>query len=780
MKMDEFMQRVRLLLFILALILAGATHGQTLIAAGGSLNAEGFPIRGFVLDSTSAEPLPMANVQVKDTDRGASTNTDGYFAINHLPPGLHTLKISYLGYRTRLVDIRVTDRVLDPVRIQLLPEAVALQEIVVTAGKDEQEGEKRQSPRVSIVPMNNATLRAMPSLGAEMDVMRTLQTIPGVKASSDLSSALYVRGGSPDQTLIMMDHNVVYNPSHMFGLFSTFNADAVKHLELMKGGFPAEYGGRSGSVLDVITNEGNRNHHEGLLSVGIISARAALEGPLPKQRGSYAVSGRRTYMEPVLDMLRKSMDTDLPDYYFYDLNGKLNWDLDSKTTLSLAGYAGQDRLKFVFGPSDDRGDLHMDWGNTTLTTRLRRVLSRDLFITGGLSFSDYHSKWGFTDDGVNIEDAIDGLRDYSAKTDLEFSGLPNHRLKAGAWVSRWDFRYKEQVGELNYVDIDTFTYNYSLYLQDAWRIHPLLEVQPGIRAYYHQAGSQFRMDPRLAFLFHVDENKRIKLAGGRYTQWINVISFGDGMSNFDLWVPVDGSMKPAYCDQAVLGFEWDPKEDLQTTVETYYTDMRDIVTFDPMTLEGTVAADPFLFGRGYAWGVELMARKTAGPITGWLGYSLSWTKRRFPGSLYNSGDWFYPKWDRRHDIIAVANFNTGPRWDLSASWRFNTGQGYTQALGIYTLQFPGIDPSNFGNGARTIVTGDLNNYRFPADHRLDIAATYKHHLFKYPARLSFSIYNVYSRRSYWQRTFNTSENPVEINDLKLLPILPLISYEVKF
>lgn len=738
------------------------------------------PIRGFVVDSLNAEPLPLANVIIKGTIRGASTNLDGYFVIERLEPGIYPLQISYLGYHDREVMVEVTDRVMEPLRLGLLPGAVELKEVVVAISEEDEASEERQSPRVSTVPLTSEVLRALPSLGAEMDVLRTIQTIPGVKASSDINSALYVRGGSPDQTLILMDHNVVYNPSHMFGLFSTFNADAVKHIELIKGGFPAQYGGRSGSVLEVVTNEGNRKETEGMFSLGVISARGALEGPLPNERGSYAVSARRTYMEPILDALRNSMDEDLPDYYFYDANGKINWDLDSKTTLTLAGYTGRDRLTFTMGPSDDRSNLNMGWGNTTFSSRLRRVLSRDLFISGGLSFSDYHSKWGFVDSGINIEDAIDGLRDISLKSDLEYSGLQDHRVKTGLWVSNWKFRYREQVGEMTYVDIDTSTFNYSLYLQDVWRMHPLMEAQPGVRAYYHQAGSHFRVDPRLAFLFHVDANKRIKLALGRYTQWINIITFGDGMSNFDLWIPVDASMKPSYSNQAVLGFEYDPREDLETTLETYYTDMKNIVTFDPLTLEGHQAADPFLFGKGYAWGVEMMIRKKAGPVAGWLGYSLSWTKRRFPNSLYNNGDWFYPKWDRRHDFVAVVNFDTGPRWDLSAAWRYNTGQGFTQALGIYTLQFPGIDPNCFGSEARTVVQGDLNNYRFPADHRLDGSATYKHHLFKMPARLVLSIYNVYSRRSYWQRTFNTNENPVEINDVKLLPILPLISYEVKF
>ncbi len=754
--------------------------GLCLLALWASSAFADNPIRGFVVDSTSAEPLPSANVLVKGTSRGASTNLDGYFVIDHMEAGRYTLVVTYLGYHNSQVQVEVTDRLSNPLRIGLLPEAMALEEVVVTLTQEDEQAEVRLSPRVSTVPLTSTALRAIPTLGAEMDVMRSLQTIPGVKASSDISSALYVRGGSPDQTLILMDHNVVYNPAHMFGLFSTFNADAVKRLELLKGGFPAQYGGRSGSVLEVITNEGNRNETEGMFSLGVISARGALEGPLPGKRGSFAVSARRTYMEPVLDALRKAYDTDLPDYYFYDANGKLNFDLTPKTTLTLAGYMGNDKMDFEFGDPDERGLARLDWGNRTFTARARHVLSRNLFFSAGASFSRYHSNWTFADEAVTVENAEDRLVDYSVKADLEFLGHEKHRLQTGFWVSRYDFRFLDENENLTWVDIDTFTYNYSLYVQDTWRVSPLFEVQPGLRGYYHRAGDYLRLDPRLSLLYYLDVNKRLKLAGGRYTQWINVMTMGEGFDSFDLWVPVDGSMAPSYSNQIVLGYEWDPQEDLEVTTETYYTDMHDIVTLDPLTDEGQVAADPFLSGKGYAYGWEWMVRKNRGALTGWLGYSLSWTRRQFPNSLVNGGDWFYPKWDRRHDFLVVLNYEASRRWDLSASWRYNTGQGFTQALGIYTMEYPGVSPGIWDNQGRSTLPGSLNNYRFPADHRLDVTATYKHHFFGLPARLSLNIYNVYSRRSYWQRNYDTRENPVDVLDLRLLPILPLLSYEVRF
>jgi hypothetical protein len=744
--------------------------------AGG---ASSLPIRGFAVDATSAEPLPVANVWLEGTGRGTAANLDGYFVINDLEPGRYAIQVSYVGYHTARREVEVTRTLMEPIKIELLPEAVQL-DVVEIVANEETATEERLSPRVSTVPVDGLTIRSMPSLMGEMDILRAVQTIPGVKASSDLSSAPYIRGGSPDQTLILMDRNVVYNPSHLFGLFSTFNADAVKRLDLMKGGFPAEYGGRSGSVLDVITNEGNRRETKGLLSLGIISARGALEGPLPDGRGSFALSARRTYFEPILEALRDVYDTDIPDYYFYDANGKVNLDLSQKTTITTAGYLGNDVMTAEFGDTDERIGIRMAWGNRSITGRLRHVLSQNLFLSIGGAVSRYRSNWSFDTDDVLLEEAANTLHDQSLQADLEILGHDRHRVKAGICFNNYDIDFFDRSEDVTWVSVDTSTINLSAYLQDTWRLGPLVEIQPGIRAYYHQAGKHYRVDPRLSLVYHHGPEMRFKLSVGRYTQWINVITFGEGFSNFDIWIPVDASVKPTYTNQTVLGFEYDPREDLQFTTEAYYTDMRNLTTFDLLSDQGDVATDAFVTGRGFAYGLEWMVRRNMGRTTGWIGYSLSWTRRQFPGTYVNNGQWFYPRWDRRHDFIVVANRALSHRWDLSGSWRYNTGQGFTQGLGLYTLREPGVPPDwMFGDG-RVVLPGSMNNYRFPADHRLDVTATYNHTFFGLPAKLNLSVYNVYSRRSYWIRYFDTQENPVEVSDLKLLPIVPLISYEVRF
>ena len=743
------------------------------------------PLRGFVIDATSGEPLPVANVMIPALSRGSATNLDGFFAIPNLEPGTYTLQISYLGYHGAETDIEVSDRLMDPITIELTPESVVLEEVVYTV-KELDEKQLRESPRVSTMPMDAPTIRSMPSLGAEMDVLRAMQAIPGVKASSEISSALYVRGGSADMTLLQMDQSTVYNPSHLFGLFSTFNADAVKHIQLMKGGFPAEYGGRSGSVLEVVTNEGNRRETEGLVSVGIVSARAALEGPLPKKRGSYAISGRRTYFDMLIDALRKSSDEykDLPDYFFYDGNGKINLDLTGKTTLTLGGYIGLDILTAEMGPDDSRLDMKTYWGNQTSTTRLRHVLGDYGFITFGVADSQYLSGFEVSNEVTMLIKFKNRFRDTALRTDFEFYAFTNHRLKTGVEAHRYSVHVTNQNEDVTFMSIDTTNWNIAHYLQDTWKIGAQFELMPGLRWYWHQDGNFYRFDPRMAAVYHYNERTRIKLAGGRYHQFVDIFNPAGGGSDFasflDIWMTNDGSVEPMYADQIVFGFEHDPRPDLEFTLETYYSDLREINEYNNSIDRGQNYADAFFKGNGYAYGFEWMLRQKAGRLTGWIGYSLAWSKRRFPESYINLGDWYFPNWDRRHDFIAVGTYKLSKRWDMSTQWRYNTGQGYTRAMGEYTLRYASLDNDYFPDGNRRLLFGERNNYRLPADHRLDLTFIYNHKFFGNPAKLNLSIYNVYSRRAIWLRNYDTQENPVEVSDVKLLPILPMFSYEVRF
>lgn len=745
------------------------------------------PVRGFVIDETSGEPLPVANVTVKGTTRGSTTNLDGFFVIPGLAAGDYTLHVSYLSYHPRDVEVTVDGGPVEPIQIELIPGSVQLEEVTYTVDKDDDE-ELRESPRVSTVPVDGSTIRQLPSLGAEMDVLRALQSMPGVKASSELSSALHVRGASPDMTLILMDQSTVYNPSHLFGLFSTFNADAVKHIELIKGGFPAEYGGRAGSVLEVVTNEGNRREHEGLVMVGLVSARAAYEAPLPDERGSFAASYRRTYFEPVISALRNSSPEfeDLPSYYFYDGNGKVNFDLARNTTLTIGGYLGKDVFTAEFGAEDARLEISSHWGNRTATGRLRHVLSKTSFLTVGYAWSRYSSGaefWDLDEQGGDdnlLQDFSNRFEDHSLRADWEVLGFKHHKLKTGIQLNRYASETVNRTEDLVYANIDAENSIAAWYIQDQWRFHPMFEIEPGVRLYHIDGYDRVVADPRVAFVYHYSPEMRFKLAAGQYHQFVNLITAMDALSFFDIWVPYDGTVDPTWMNQYVAGWEYDFHPDYELTTEAYYNDMRKLLEYDDLIDEGHSYDDAFLEGDGYSYGLELMLRKKNGRLTGWLGYSLSWSRRHFPGTWLNRGRWYAPKWDRRHDFIGVATYRVNERWNLSAQWRYNTGQGYTRGVGVVTFREGPIDTGYEYNDGRGVLYGERNNYRYPADHRLDISADYHHHLFGLPAKLTLSIYNVYSRRAFWRRSFNTYENPIEASDLKLLPILPLASYEVRF
>ncbi|MFN3821549.1 MAG: TonB-dependent receptor, partial [bacterium] len=629
-------------------------------------------IWGMVVDKLTGEPLPVASVVLEGTGKGTTTNLDGYFSLTGLQEGSYTLSISFLGYRTESRELLLKQDQSVSLRVELTPVSIVRKETEVRIKRDPSQ-EVRSSPLVSTVPIEGKILRSTPSLLGERDVLRAIQMLPGVKTSSELSSGLNIRGGSTDQTLILLDHNIVYNTAHMFGLFSTFNSDAVKRVDLMKGGFPAQYGGRSGSVLEVVTNEGNRKETHGLLSWGSLSARAVIEGPLPYQKGSYFLAARRTYLDPIISWARKAMETDLPDYYFYDTNSKLNIDLTSRSTLTFSSFIGDDVRRFEFGPSDERIVYTLKWGNRTFSTRYRHMINPHWFATGVLSFSQYRSTWGIKDEEVILDEGINRLRDYSLRGDIEHTAWRDHKPRLGFWITRYQFLLQEGNPTITWVNVDTGTYNYSLYLQDEWRISPFWAVQGGLRYYYHQAGKHQAWDPRVSIVYHYDPRIRVKMALGRYHQWLNLITIGDVFSNFDVWVPIDASIKPSYSDQMVVGYEWDREDGIQFTTEAYFTLMNRVVWYNPIVDRASQAQDAFVNGEGYAYGWEVMFNKRFGRTTGWLGYSLSYTRRRFPQSLINNGEWFYPSWDRRHDVVLVLNRTLSPSWDLSGSWRFISG-----------------------------------------------------------------------------------------------------------
>ncbi len=735
-------------------------------------------ICGFVVDGSNGEPLPMATVMIANDVLGSTTNLDGYFVIDVNSIAEYPLHVTYLGFKSEHRVVNVTDTLMPPLVIELQPAIINLEEAVILSER-EKSSTRRKSPQISTEPLDSKILRLVPSLMGEMDMLRSLQMIPGVKSSSELSSALYIRGGSPDQTLIMMDHNTIYNPTHMFGLFSTFNTDAVKYVNLIKGGFPAEYEGRSGSVLEVITDEGNRKRTEGSFLIGFVSARASLQGPLSNNTGSYAVSFRRTIMDPIIDVMRKTTESDLPDYYFYDFNGKINIDLTPRSTFSFSGYNGHDRLTYEFGAKESGLNARISWGNSTMAGRYRLILGKNLYFSLSGATSQYKSYLSFKNASVTLLEGENRLKDYSIKLDLEFLGSQKHRLKTGMLIKKYDYGVYTESESINYADFNGKSQTLAVYVQDNSWINHKFEIQSGIRGYFNSAGKHQQLDPRFSMVYHYSSELRLKMAIGRYTQLINVATFSELFSNFDVWIPLHKSRQPSYSNQAILGIEYDFTE-FDLTAEIYNTEMKNLTSFDVLALNVKSPSEAFITGNGRANGIEITARRNNGRFTGLAGYTFALTSRQFTDTYLNVGNAFYPRWDRRHEFALFSSYKLTQFWDFSAAWNYKSGRGYTKEMGYYTFVTPRI---GYQNVHTDVLFGNKNGSRFPVDHRLDVSLVHKHNFHKnpnFPAKLSISLYNVYNRRSYWLRYVEVDPNSIEITNAKLLPFTPMISYEVKY
>jgi len=729
-------------------------------------------VNGYITDSRTGETLLMANVALLEINRGTSSNTSGYFTITNIEPGSYTLVATYIGYRRFEREI-----VLEPgenvrLNIELIPESFEMEALVV-----ESEAEREEQRNIGTAQVSMQLIKDLPSV-IEPDVFRSVQLLPGVKAASDFSSGLYVRGGSPDQTLILLDETTVYNPTHFFGFFSTFNPDAVKDVRLYKGGYPAEYGGRIGSVLTVYNKDGNRVENQGTVSLGLLASRASFEGPY--SRGSYMLAVRRSTIEPVLAVLRQTIDGAPDLFYFYDINGKLNFDATENDRFSLAFYAGNDNVSIPF---QEDANIRLKYGNQTVSSQWRRIFSDKVFGSFTATGSRYFNEPTIRIAGTPIERNND-IFDFSLKADLEY--LPNefHTFSAGVWGGNILLRFQDRFDNVETFSNRIRSQYLSAYLQNRWRPANEWIITGGLRVNTFSEGNYVRLEPRLSAEYRPNSRVRLQAAYGRYNQFLTLIT-NEAFSGLDIWLTTDEGVPPAYGDQFVLGAKTVPFTGYGFDVEIYYRTMRDLFELDPFVTDaaGLDYAELFRFGEGYAYGFELFLEKQRGPVTGFLGYTYSITRRKFPG--FNApilddptrARFYPPKYDRTHDVNLTANYQLSSRWSTNSVFSYATGQAYTQPLG--RTQFADIPWANSARDAFTI--GNLNASRLPAYHRLDIAFTRSGRFFDLgDAEWQFQIINVYSRRNVWFYNYDFDENPIERNDVNLLPIIPSVSYTVNF
>ncbi|MBM3263912.1 MAG: TonB-dependent receptor [candidate division Zixibacteria bacterium] len=727
------------------------------------LNTHAATLSGFVTDASNGETLPYASVRIEGTALGVFSNNNGYYAFKYIPAGTVTIVVTYIGYESRRETVVLVGDEARRLDIALRSRVIDIEETVVEA--DRYKEEKLVQP--GFLNLQAATLRDLPSLG-ESDLLRGLQLLPGIKASSDISSGLYIRGGGPDQTQILLDQIPLYNPSHAFGFFSTFNPDAIKDLSLHKGAYPAQYGGNLGAVLDVTNRDGNRNRIQGTGGISVIVGRMTLEGPVYK--GSWMVSGRRTYLEPILNAIR-SKSTEIPNYYFYDLNTKISQELSRSDKLVISGYFGRDDLDFDL---DTGSFVRVRWGNAAVTGKWTHVFSPTLFGNFLVASSSYVSRTSlsFFETPFLFRNSI---RDISVKGDLDYFAGAKHTLNAGFRATRYDFSFQQAFNQQEQLDLTRQPYLFSLYAQDLWQALPVTTVRMGLRVTHFTERKTVDIEPRLSVSHYLTENLRVKTAAGVYHQYLQLITT-EGFSGGDFWVPLDSTVTPGRSWQTVTGLEWEPSERYSASIEGYYTGLSHLVMLDnTTTVDGASTRSKDIFktdGKGYASGVELFLQRRTGAVTGWIGYTLGLTRRKFAG--LNGGKAFPPKYDRRHDVTFVAKYRRG-KWTFGTDFIYGTGQAFTPAAARYTLRSPAT-----GVEEDYILPAERNSARLLPYHRLDLNITRDFKLFGHNAQWFVQVFNVYSRRNEWFVQYNTDDPATAPEVVKMLPVIPTLGVNYSF
>ncbi len=783
--------------------------------------AQRHTVSGFITDSSSGEALIGASVFIREIQRAVPTNTYGFYSVT-LDQGQYTFVARYIGYADMERKIDLTkDIKLD---LDLRPVVVQMQQVEVVKEKRRSNTESTDMGRIDV---DVQKLQTLPALLGEVDILKTIQYLPGVKSNGEGNSGFYVRGGGPDQNLILLDEATVYNASHLFGFFSVFNADAVKNLELIKGGMPANYGGRTSSVLDITMKEGNDQQFHGQGGIGLISSRLTLEGPLIKDRSSFIVSGRRTYIDVLTKpFLKDNKNFGGTGYYFYDLNAKANYRFSDKDRLYLSGYFGRD--VFDFGGTDP-GDpkFNIPWGNATVSARWNHVFSPKLFMNTTATYSDYQFTFSGARDQFSFS-LFSGIKDLGLKVDL--SQYPNvrHSIKYGGQYIYHTYTPSTvavQSGDTQF-DIDQpsklLAHEAAVYVLDEFDITDQLRVNGGLRFTMFQHVGEFRqyildsegkstgetinyaagqkvaaytgLEPRLSLRYRMNDRSSFKASYNRNLQYVHLASFSSIALPTDVWIPSGSNVKPQIGTQYAAGYFRDFKEHTyETSVEVYYKDMANLVEYkegaQPQDNGNTNYDAQLVFGNGYSYGAEFFVKKRTGKLNGWVGYTWSRTMRKFPD--INKGEEFPSRWDRTHDLSVVASYELNKRWSFGATFVYSTGQAVTLPLQRY-----------FVEGRIVSQYTQRNGYRMDPYHRLDIAVTLKNRdtkqvrdpqtgevttvKRKWQSSWTLGIYNVYNRANPYFIYFDDSgtvaggDLKVTAKQVSLFSILPSITWNFKF
>ncbi len=763
-----------------------------------------YTISGYVKDSLSGETLIGATISVVNKTKGIASNRFGFYSIT-LPEGTYNFICSYIGYVSQIKTIQLNGNL--DYNFEMMPKMTTEQTVVISSKRRDANVKNAQMGKIDL-SMNQ--VKAIPAFLGEVDVLKTIQLLPGVQSAGEGSSGLYVRGGGPDQNLILLDDAVVYNTGHLFGFFSIFNGDAIKNTSLIKGGMPAQYGGRLSSVLDIAMKEGNDKTFEMEGGIGLIASRLSIQGPIKKNKASFIVSARRTYVDALVKpFIKKTNSFYGSGYYFYDLNAKVNYKFSEKDHLYLSGYFGKDRFDFVNG--EQSLNVKIPWGNGTGTLRYNHVFNSRLFSNTTLVFNNYNFKFDAIQNNLEF-DLYSGIKDLNVKEDFDLYPSSNHKLKFGALYTYHTFTPNVVTGSQDSVKFmpnnaeKKYAREGAVYLQDDWDVSDKVKINIGLRGsgfqqvgpykFYTTDANGNRLDstvygsgkpvktylglePRFTIRYSLNDQTSLKASVTRNFQYIHLVSNAGTTLPTDLWVPSTLIVKPQISWLYAGGiFENFNDNMYETSIEVYYKNMQNQIEYEegytPATLEDT--ENFFTFGKGWSYGSELFINKTKGRLTGWIGYTLSWTFRRFPH--LNSGYKYYAKYDRRHDISVVGIYELSKKWKLSATFVYGTGNAATLPERFYIY-----------DGVLTQEYSAINAYRLPAYHRLDFAATYtpnKHPERRLKSNWVFSIYNVYNRKNPYFIYFDQTGSPydgtlqVQAKQVSLFPVIPSVTWNFKF
>jgi hypothetical protein len=767
-----------------------------------------YTLSGELRDSSNGETLIGAVVKIIETNKAISTNTYGYFALN-LPLGNYTVQITYLGFQTKIIKVNLEKDI--KLNVKLVQKNFTGKEVVI---KGEREDKNIRSTEMSTLELSGEKVKQLPVIFGEPDILKAITLLPGIKSGGEGGTGFYVRGGGPDQNLILMDEAVVYNPSHLFGFLSVFNTDAVKNLEVIKGGMPANYGGRLSSILNVTMREGNNQKYEFNGGVGLIASRFSAEGPIKKGKSSFLIAARRTYIDVLAQpFLPKSAQGNA--YYFYDINLKLNWQLGPKDKLYFSGYFGRDILDFI-SPTNKNVNFDFGWGNSTATLRWNHIFKPKLFSNTSLIYNRYDlfNDFKFGANGFSVRS---GLNDWNLKSDFTWFAAEKHLLKFGFNYIFHTFTPGIATGAVGTIKIDEeiskqYAHEFAIYAQDEWQISQRWSANAGLRAVafnrvgpytqeiYNEDNQKTgeaikygvneslafypRLEPRLNINYLINEESSVKASYTKTYQFIHLATTSGAQFPVDLWVPSSAKVKPQEANQVAIGYFRNFKNNrYEASAEAYYKLMDNQIEFKPLStlFFNANLENEMVFGQGKAYGLELFLKKKVGRLNGWIGYTWSRAYRQF--DELNRGQAYFFRYDRTHDMSLVLSYTFNKKWTGTFVFVYGTGNAVTLPNSRYAYRI-GFDTEKLEPKFTFIDVYDkINSYRLPAYHRADISFTYTHKKTKnWESNWNFSIYNIYNRANPYFIYFLPDLDKLEVKAymVYLFPILPSVAWNFKF